>query len=277
MKKILILIFFGTVVISCTKKNISITALPKINLIEESSVYNINTAYLEELEDAKKLDKELGYDNLASNEEIDLKETFNADYFVYSVKSGDDFAKIAKRFNVSKFDLSETNNDKKLKTGDLIKVPIGVSNVKFNSPIENINLVRVSSPFGYRNHPIKKDRRPHKGIDLAIGRGTKVYVIGDGIVEKSYKSSSYGNVIRVNHSDGYSSVYAHLKKRNVKIGDKVKAGDLIALSGNTGWSTGPHLHFEIRKDETPLNPVAFIDGLNENIVAYIKENNFALK
>ncbi len=125
-------------------------------------------------------------------------------------------------------------------------------------PLARKDIIRFSSPFGYRMHPILHVIKFHTGIDLTARIGTPVYATGDGlIVRADYSSGGYGNIVVISHGFGYESYYAHLSKILVKPGQKVKRGDLIGLVGTTGRSTGPHLHYEIRINGKPVNPVNF--------------------
>lgn len=118
--------------------------------------------------------------------------------------------------------------------------------------------------FGWRLHPILGIVRPHEGVDIANDIGTPVYATGDGVIEFAGNSSSnYGVAVEVNHGFGYKSWYAHLLRPAVRVGQKVKRGDLIAYSGNSGLSTGPHLHYEVRLNGEKKNPVVyFIDDVD---------------
>ncbi|MFZ6033547.1 MAG: M23 family metallopeptidase [Melioribacter sp.] len=116
----------------------------------------------------------------------------------------------------------------------------------------------IADDFGLRLHPILKVRRMHNGVDIITDVGTKVYAPGDGIVTFAGRRGSYGLTLEIDHGFGYKTVYAHLKQTKVRKGQKVKRGDLIALSGNSGLSTGPHLHYEVRHNDIPLNPLNFI-------------------
>jgi murein DD-endopeptidase MepM/ murein hydrolase activator NlpD len=118
--------------------------------------------------------------------------------------------------------------------------------------------------FGMRLHPILGIVRPHEGVDIANDIGTPVYATGDGTIEFAGSSASnYGVAVEVNHSFGYKSWYAHLLRPAVRTGQKVKRGDLIAYSGNSGLSTGPHLHYEVRFNGEKKNPVIyFIDDVD---------------
>jgi len=126
----------------------------------------------------------------------------------------------------------------------------------FFSPIQ---YGKATSGFGSRRNPFN-DRRTefHKGIDLGCHAGTKVHAARSGNVVFSGYEEGYGNLVIIEHEFGYRSYYGHLSKIAVKRGQSVKPGEVIALSGNTGRSTGPHLHFEIRKNGRALNPMTFL-------------------
>lgn len=117
---------------------------------------------------------------------------------------------------------------------------------------------RISSKFGPRVHPIHKTKRMHKGIDIASPKGTEIYATADGIVISAGKVRGYGNYILIKHGDTYRTAYAHLDKIKIKKGDVIMKGDLIGTVGSTGWSTGPHLHFEVLKDKKHVNPEDYI-------------------
>lgn len=125
-------------------------------------------------------------------------------------------------------------------------------------PVSNTDLKRIASGFGYRTHPIYKTLRMHEGIDFSAPVGTPIYATGDGKVERlNDNMSGYGNVVLINHGFGYETLYAHMSKIIVKPGQEVKRGEIIGYVGNTGRSTGPHLHYEVRKNDKPINPVHF--------------------
>ena len=125
-------------------------------------------------------------------------------------------------------------------------------------PLSNKDLTRIASGFGYRIHPIYKTLRMHSGIDFTAPIGTPLYATGDGVIERlKGKMSGYGKVVVIDHGYGYESLYAHMSKIIVKPGEKVKRGQVIGYVGNTGRSTGPHCHYEIRKNGAPVNPVHY--------------------
>jgi len=125
-------------------------------------------------------------------------------------------------------------------------------------PIRNIQLKRISSYFGYRIDPIYKVKKFHEGIDFSAPKGTPVHVTGDGrVIQVKRSRRGYGNEIKVDHGYGYITLYAHLSAFKVKKGQKVKRGQVIGLVGNTGKSTAPHLHYEVRKNHRPINPIYY--------------------
>ena len=114
---------------------------------------------------------------------------------------------------------------------------------------------RQTSGFGTRRNPFDSRRSEfHKGIDIACPQGSKVLAARDGVVTFTGIQGGYGKLIILNHEHGYSSYYGHLSKYNVKPGQKVSRGDVIGFSGNTGRTTGPHLHFEVKKGNRSFNP-----------------------
>lgn len=125
-------------------------------------------------------------------------------------------------------------------------------------PMSNKELKRISSYYGYRIDPIYKVNKFHPGIDFSAPTGTEIYATGDGIVKLARKSRrGYGNVLIVDHGYGYETLYAHCNDFLVKKGDKVKRGQQIAMVGNTGKSTAPHLHYEIHKNKKTVNPIYY--------------------
>lgn len=128
-------------------------------------------------------------------------------------------------------------------------------------PIENKHLIRMASGYGWRKDPFTKARKFHYGMDFTAPTGTPIYASGDGVVVRAdNKSAGYGEHIRIDHGFGYESLYAHLSKYNVRVGQKVQRGQLIGYVGSTGRSEAPHLHYEIRKDGQHLNPINFYYG-----------------
>lgn len=117
---------------------------------------------------------------------------------------------------------------------------------------------RVTSRFGYRRHPISKVDAHHDGIDIAMPEGTPVRATAKGIVEFAGWQSGYGYVVIISHGNGYQTVYGHNSRLVVKPGQHVSEGQVIAYSGSTGTSTGPHLHYEVRKDGRAIDPAPYL-------------------
>jgi murein DD-endopeptidase MepM/ murein hydrolase activator NlpD len=125
-------------------------------------------------------------------------------------------------------------------------------------PLSNKDLGRIASGFGYRIHPIYKTSIMHTGQDFTAPVGTEIYATGNGVVEKvEYYGRGYGNNVIIRHGYGYETLYGHMSKINVRQGQKINRGDIIGFVGNTGTSTGPHLHYEVIKNGNKLNPVNF--------------------
>lgn len=133
-----------------------------------------------------------------------------------------------------------------------------LSSIPAIQPVSNKELKRMASGYGFRIDPIYKTRRMHTGMDFTANVGTEVYSTGDGVVESLEVSGwGYGKCIVINHGYGYKTRYAHLSAFKVKQGQKIKRGELIGLVGNTGKSTGPHLHYEVEKAGSKVNPVHY--------------------
>jgi murein DD-endopeptidase MepM/ murein hydrolase activator NlpD len=133
-----------------------------------------------------------------------------------------------------------------------------IASIPAIQPIANNDLKRTASGWGYRIHPIYKIRRFHYGMDFTAPTGTNVYATGDGVVERVIRSRrGYGNQVVIDHGFGYKTLYGHLNDFNVKRGQKVKRGDVIAFVGSTGLSTAPHLHYEVHQNGKKVNPINF--------------------
>lgn len=124
-------------------------------------------------------------------------------------------------------------------------------------PVENKDLRRLASGFGMRFHPILKIWRPHNGLDFTARVGTPIYATGDGTVVYAGRGSGFGIHVKIDHGYGYQTVYAHMSRMAVHKGQKVKRGQIIGYVGNTGLSTGPHLHYEVHYKGKPVNPIYY--------------------
>ena len=154
---------------------------------------------------------------------------------------------------IRQIDLQQDNT---LDKGELADNPNPTS---YFSSIPNIRPTggKITSIYGIRVHPVYHVPLFHSGIDFSVPEGTRVQSTGDGIVAFSGYDKGYGQKITVNHGYGFKTIYAHLSKSFVRQGQKIKRGDIIALSGNTGVSTGPHMHYEVHKNNVIVNPTAY--------------------
>ncbi len=165
------------------------------------------------------------------------------------------------------------------------EVDIRLQNIKFTSAQQKlffdnipngpvVNFTGYSGKFGWRIHPILKRKEFHRGLDLRAKRMTPVRAPADGVVEYAgyHKSSGFGNLVIIEHNYGFKTSYGHLSKKfPVKAGAFVKKGDIIAYTGNSGMSTGPHLHYEVRFITRPLNPINFIKWNSSNFEDIFKK------
>jgi len=132
----------------------------------------------------------------------------------------------------------------------------------------------IVSGFGKRYHPILKYRRQHDGIDFLANVGSKIFATGDGVVKHASRKGTYGRLLIIDHEFGYETYYGHLSSfaKDIRPGTKVKRGQLVAYSGNTGLSSGPHLHYEVHRDGDPVDPLhyLFVDVTPEEYTRYQK-------
>lgn len=137
---------------------------------------------------------------------------------------------------------------------------IQIENIKskgFGKILWPVKYGKITSKFGNRNHPVLKSVKFHRGVDIAVSIGTPVYSGIKGKVTFAGRKGNYGNLVEIEGNDGIKVRYAHLNSIDVVTGQKVSDGEKVAETGNTGMSTGPHLHYEIIIDENPVNPLNF--------------------
>ncbi len=187
------------------------------------------------------------------------------------VKRGETLYRISARYNVSVDNLKRYNNleDNNIQVGQKIYLMPGqtatgvASNSSSSSSLSSPTLrsfrkplksISINSPYGTRVHPVTKKRITHHGVDLKAAMNTPVYAPYAGVVTYSGWMNGYGKIIIIDHGGGYTTRYAHLNRWLVGKGTKVKKGQLIAKTGNTGLSTGPHLHYEIRVNGNTIDP-----------------------
>jgi len=129
-----------------------------------------------------------------------------------------------------------------------------LENLPAIQPVLNKNLMRMASGYGWRIDPIYHTRRFHAGMDFTAPIGTDIYATGNGTVSGAGWEQGYGNCVQIDHGYGYVTLYAHMNAIKVRVGQKLKRGDVIGMIGNTGKSTGPHLHYEVHYKGEIMNP-----------------------
>jgi len=189
----------------------------------------------------------------------------NIDGVIYKVRKGDNLAGIAKRFKTETTRIVDANDlgSSRLITGQSLIIPgarlpaktvTAALGPKAAWPLRG----PISSYFGYRPDPFTGVRRFHAGVDIVVDTGTSVRATMAGTVSDLGYNANYGNYIILTHASGYQSLYGHLSSKSVQVGEKVEQGAVIGLSGNTGYSTGPHLHFGLFMRSLALNPLKYL-------------------
>ena len=144
------------------------------------------------------------------------------------------------------------------------KVKTDIDRIRHIPSIRPVEGGYLNSSFGYRQDPIENVRRFHQGQDFSVPTGSPIYAPADGVVKRAYYIGGFGNHIKLEHSSGYSTTFAHLSKIFVRHGQKINRGEIIGESGNTGRSTAPHLHYEVHYHGNPKNPLDyFFTDLND--------------
>lgn len=189
----------------------------------------------------------------------------NINGVIYKVRPGDNLASIAKRYRTDTTRIVDANDlgSSRLVSGMSLFIPGArlpesalkqALGQKVAWPLRGA----LSSFFGYRADPFTGVRRFHAGIDIVVNSGSPVRAAMDGRVSDAGYNANYGNYIILNHADGFQTLYGHLTSSTAKTGTKVDQGAVIGISGNTGYSTGPHLHFGLFKQGMPLNPMKYL-------------------
>ena len=230
------------------------------------TLYRISKIYGLPIDDLKKMN------NLENNQIIvgqkllvkgKVAEAPGSDTGYYIVKNGDTLYSISRRYGISLLELRNINklNGNSINAGQNLLVNSNGISMKSHSELKKyrwpITWRGITSPYGYRYHPVLKRKRLHSGVDLRASMNTPVYSAYSGKVTYAGWMRGYGKIIIIQHPHGYSTRYAHLNKILVKKGASINRRKLIGKSGNTGISTGPHLHYEIRYKGEPLNPIEY--------------------
>ena len=180
--------------------------------------------------------------------------------------TAEDIDKLLEKIEEEKKSLSEVLRKANIKDKDLTSLPV-------LKPVSDKYLNRLASGFGSRFHPILKVNKKHNGLDFAASTGTPIYATGDGVVRMAGFNSGYGNVVKIQHGNGYETLYAHMSRIKTRNGARIKRGDVIGYVGSTGLSTGPHLHYEIHKNGVPVDPIMyFYDDVDPNDFIRVYQN-----
>lgn len=190
--------------------------------------------------------------DIRAGDEFELMFELYRDHQGKPVRAGDLlFTSFSPRQKTASYYLYEKSNGRE---GFYDRKGKGAKRMLMRTPVSG---ARLSSRFGPRKHPVLGYRKQHKGVDFAAPRGTPIMAAGTGTIVRANRFGSYGNYVRIRHSDGYATAYAHLSKfaRGIKNGRRVRQGQTIGYIGATGRVTGPHLHYEVLKNGRQINPM----------------------
>ena len=208
----------------------------------------------------------------ASQEELEVKRAEADELLAQLVATGDEYEKLLHEAEEDAKELASDIKDKQTEYEDALESEKPQSNGSTNTTggsgyyvpsdakwLMPCKYTRFSSAFGWRIHPVYKDKRFHYGVDLGGPKGTPIKATRSGKVTLAQYSSSAGYYVKIDHGDGFTSIYMHMTHYIVKKGDKVEAGEVIGYMGSTGTSTGSHLHFGITYKGSYVNPAKYID------------------
>lgn len=238
---------------------------------EEKKLYEIKSEEIAEDEKINKIEKIQGVIKISGeelagskgNRIIKIKDTPEYANIATELENTNELNKKTYKSSVKK-DISENIKRKNIIDNQEVQRIQNIQNENINNKnfgkiLWPVKSGRITSKFGNRNHPVLKSVKFHRGVDIAVSLGTPVYAGIKGIVTFAGKRGNYGNLVEIEGSDGIKVRYAHLSKIDVVAGQRVSDGEKVAETGNTGMSTGPHLHYEIIVDDSPVNPLNFHD------------------
>ena len=256
-KKLLVKAFFSICMFACCfmlKSHSQTKEIPVWNTVESVLVSEIDyRAELKEIGEAIKNKDNVGtvFRDFLSKLFLNRKHQESAEKTLPIVRAAD-LSVERLSFEMSREELSDdTSSEPFVLPGATADTTLNFSHT---TPLYGV----ITSPFGYRDHPILQSRSFHTGIDIAAPEGDIIGSFADGTVLQVGYNNVYGNFLLIGHGDTYRSFYGHTSKILVKEGQKVTIGQTVAEVGTTGLSTGPHLHFEVRRGEKRLNPAQFI-------------------
>lgn len=234
-------------------------------LSEIASRFNIKVSDLKKENNIKSNFIKVGQKLLIENNGIGSSklEDNTVDSLVHKVKKGEALSIIARKYGTDVDTIKHANNLRgdKIFVGQELVIrnfgsdgPLRLKKGAFIWPVRG----RISSYFGWRNHPIRSSREFHNGLDIAVPRGTEIKAAASGTVTKSGWMSGFGKTIIIDHGNNVETLYAHNSRLLVTEGTEIKTGQNIALAGSTGLSTGSHLHFGVLLNEKPINPMDYL-------------------
>ena len=227
-----------------------------------SAISNSDSQLVKTLDEAKK--------------DVEYKKQIKEQEKLETQNRATDKATVIKQISVSRADVEgdlkeyqstldelEKQEDALIKQSDAINKQIKslMSKAKYSGGImrwPSASSTTITSGYGMRYHPILKKTKMHTGIDIGAAKGTSILAAAKGTVIKSGWETGYGNTVVIDHGGGIATLYGHASKLLVRVGDTVTAGQTIAKVGSTGWSTGPHLHFEVIKDGSTVSPLKYV-------------------
>ena len=245
-------------------------------LFQINQIVNINSGYLIINTEEKKLSETAGKETV-KNEKINQTEKVRGIIKISGeeaenirntriIRIRDNIADINTKKDMESISLSRTEsfkgkvreniNEKNRADNQNIQIE-NIESKGFGKILWPVKYGKITSKFGNRNHPVLKSVKFHRGVDIAVSIGTPVYSGIKGKVTFAGRKGNYGNLVEIEGNDGIKVRYAHLNSIDVVTGQKVSDGEKVAETGNTGMSTGPHLHYEIIIDENPVNPLNF--------------------
>ncbi|RAO99286.1 peptidoglycan-binding protein [Petrotoga sp. 9PW.55.5.1] len=260
---------------------ISIVSFSNYSMIEHlvqngDTLYSISQKYNVSITTILDWNTDLNPQSLKIGNKIHIPQP---DGYLYEVKKGDNLTYIAKMFFTSVPDIVRANNldSTTIYVGQKLFIPKNIVGKGFNNEANIIWPVygSISSLYGWRIHPITHEYSLHNGIDLAANVGTPIFAASSGIVQFVGENGGYGLMVEIK-SNNISYVYGHLSQINVYPGQYVEKGELIARVGNSGLSTGPHLHFEVRNNNKTSDPLAYLPSSNRIYVLDNRENAYGL-
>lgn len=270
---LIIFILISTIIKGVNEMNVIDDKKNKYELNVFESENSINEKILELKKEIKNKEKEImkinsNIDNLRikretkeiKNENINVENVEKKEIKIFNKSLENIKVKNNIKNNIVNMNKIEKVNNIESETNEKIKKMLGnfdLNKIKSYHLKWPVNSNKISSPFGMRQHPILGEEKFHKGVDIEIAKGGELMAGVSGIITYSGEKGNYGKLVEIERDDGLKVRYAHLSKINVEVGDEVKEGEIIGYTGNSGMSTGPHLHYEVIIGGVAVDPMKF--------------------